>query len=135
MTWRDPSCVALDLETEACVSTLAGRSWPHTRFVAIDRSMAADGSHLVSPGGERSTLEAALSGVGLVVFAASNSDGAVAAATIGQFAFRHGIMTAGLAMTDEAGDGPLTTLRPYSRMLLRPSGRDDLAELLETIQP
>lgn len=76
-----------------------------------------------------------LDGADMVVMVATASDGAEAAAAIGEACYRRGIMTGGVVFGDTTNVGrAVAALRPQAQVLLVTEDHDDLLEILTALR-
>ena len=129
---RATRVIALDPGAAEIVRPLPEQPWLGAHF--LQRNGDAG---FRTADGEITRLSEELAEADFVLMIATNGDGAVAAAAIGDACGPQGIMTAGLVLTEHATDAEVhaavTALRPHSRVLLVSADQRDAAGLLTAL--
>lgn len=140
---RSSRVIALDPGALDVVEGLHGGPWRGAHLLSYEAGTAvshADGGLpdvvLRTVGGEGAVpLSSELDGADMVVMVATASDGADAAAAIGEACYRRGIMTGGVVFADGGDvDAAITALRPHAQVLLVTRDRDDLPDVLTALR-
>lgn len=140
---RSARVIALDAGAEEVLRELEGRPWRGAHFLAYrgeqEQASRNGGRPEVSlaplRGAGRMLLSSELDGADMVIMVATASDGAEAAAAIGETCYRRGIMTGGVVFGDEIDVGKaVIALRPQAQVLLVTRDRDDLPEILTALR-
>lgn len=142
---RSARIIALDRAAREIVGDLRSQTWQEAHLLAYQPGApitTANGGHpdvtLESLGEGRSlTMSEELDDADLVVMIATASDGAKAAAVIGEMCYRRGIMTGGVVVGDgrERDVGAaVMALRPHAQVLLVTQEQDELSDVLTALR-
>lgn len=134
---RSSRVVALDARASDVVAQVAAGDWSAVRFLRCRGAGVGDALadlDLVTGDGRPARLNDELADADFVLLVATASEGAGAAAVIGDACAVRGIMTAGVVLGAPAEIQPtVAALRPYARVLLVTRDPGDVGELLEAV--
>lgn len=129
---RSTRVVAFDEKAEETVRSVAHGPWGQAQFYTT----SATGEDLFTLDGERRPMAREIEHSDSVIMVGTNLLDSTAVAEVGMACRARSIMTAGLLLLDAGplSGNTLSAIRPYARILLVPSDREDLFQLLRAIR-